>query len=376
MMVKSVRRSEIVWSTTRSEIGVSIEIGSKFEHLFLEVNGEEVEVAAEDHAVPSSLSDRNCVSNAMHADSNFLISPLYCPARAWPPVENSMSIQIVPNLRSINKRRQSLTMIGAKTAAVFKTVVRRIDKEDLRVEPDSFATPINLGQNVKIRLRQMYPHSPLYLTCLFLFDVGHTYAREKWIEGPSEGKWPDTTNNNPDSNPNTDASAFEWDTLCLQLLGLLLLELLGFFMTGYPNEKENSSLEGKAGLKVEVKSGLKIELKFGFKMCEYFRREEDKYVKKDQDPTYHSRPTITFIVAYLSPQALGKNLLIGANFSSVASGYYDGTAILYHAIPFSQQLEYYKEYLSKLAKVAGSSKASSLISQALYILSVEASDFI
>ncbi|KAI0488050.1 hypothetical protein KFK09_027874 [Dendrobium nobile] len=84
----------------------------------------------------------------------------------------------------------------------------------------------------------------------------------------------------------------------------------------------------------------------------------------------------TFPVAYLSPQASGKNLLIGANFASAASGYYDGTAILYHAIPLSQQLEYYKEYQSKLAKVAGSSKASSIISQALYILSAGASDFV
>jgi len=33
--------------------------------------------------------------------------------------------------------------------------------------------------------------------------------------------------------------------------------------------------------------------------------------------------------AYLSKKAKGKNLLIGANFASAASGYYDGTAKLY-----------------------------------------------
>ncbi|KAH0458912.1 hypothetical protein IEQ34_011726 [Dendrobium chrysotoxum] len=43
----------------------------------------------------------------------------------------------------------------------------------------------------------------------------------------------------------SDVSDFEWDTLCLQLLGLLLLELLGFFMIENPNGKENSSLERK-----------------------------------------------------------------------------------------------------------------------------------
>jgi hypothetical protein len=37
----------------------------------------------------------------------------------------------------------------------------------------------------------------------------------------------------------------------------------------------------------------------------------------------------TYAPAYLSPQASGKNLLIGANFASAASGYYDETAYLY-----------------------------------------------
>lgn len=36
----------------------------------------------------------------------------------------------------------------------------------------------------------------------------------------------------------------------------------------------------------------------------------------------------TYPPAYLSPQASGKNLLIGANFASAASGYDDKTAIL------------------------------------------------
>ncbi|MQL87200.1 hypothetical protein Taro_019743 [Colocasia esculenta] len=128
-----------------------------------------------------------------------------------------------------------------------------------------------------------------------------------------------------------------------------------------------------------------------------------------------------FPPAYLSPEASGSNLLLGANFASAASGYYDHTAIAYllhgrfrgvltrsdhalfkrtgsnmvdhisghvtrlyddklaierHAIPLPQQLEYYKEYQSKLAQVAGSKKASSIISEALYILSAGSSDFV
>ncbi|KAL6606626.1 hypothetical protein ACP70R_042279 [Stipagrostis hirtigluma subsp. patula] len=84
----------------------------------------------------------------------------------------------------------------------------------------------------------------------------------------------------------------------------------------------------------------------------------------------------SYAPAYLSPQASGKNLLIGANFASAGSGYYDHTAIMYHAIPLSQQLQYFKEYQSKLAAVAGSSQAHSIITGALYIISAGASDFI
>ncbi|VFQ83231.1 unnamed protein product [Cuscuta campestris] len=80
--------------------------------------------------------------------------------------------------------------------------------------------------------------------------------------------------------------------------------------------------------------------------------------------------------AYLSPKATGKNLLIGANFASAGSGYDDKTALLSHAIPLSQQLQYFKEYQSKLASVAGSAKASSIIKDALYVVGAGNSDFL
>jgi hypothetical protein len=47
-----------------------------------------------------------------------------------------------------------------------------------------------------------------------------------------------------------------------------------------------------------------------------------------------------------------------------------------HAIPLSQQLQYYKEYQSKLTKIAGRKKTASIIKGALYILSGGSSDFI
>ncbi|XP_004486795.2 GDSL esterase/lipase APG-like [Cicer arietinum] len=80
--------------------------------------------------------------------------------------------------------------------------------------------------------------------------------------------------------------------------------------------------------------------------------------------------------AYLSSQATGKNLLLGANFASAASGYDENSATFYGAIPLSQQVKYYKEYQSKLVQIAGSENASAIIKNALYILSAGSSDFV
>ncbi|KAK8274386.1 hypothetical protein V6Z11_D10G070100 [Gossypium hirsutum] len=84
----------------------------------------------------------------------------------------------------------------------------------------------------------------------------------------------------------------------------------------------------------------------------------------------------TYPPAYLSPEASGNNLLIGANFASAGSGYDDRAASLNHAITLSQQVEYFKEYQAKLAKVAGSSKSASIIKDALYVLSAGSGDFL
>ena len=49
---------------------------------------------------------------------------------------------------------------------------------------------------------------------------------------------------------------------------------------------------------------------------------------------------------------------------------------LQHAISLSQQLQYYKEYQAKLAAVAGSKKAASILKEALYLASFGSSDFL
>ncbi|CAN1836882.1 GDSL esterase/lipase APG [Linum perenne] len=84
----------------------------------------------------------------------------------------------------------------------------------------------------------------------------------------------------------------------------------------------------------------------------------------------------TYPPAYLSPDAMGSNLLTGANFASAASGFDEKAASLNHAITLPQQLELFKEYKGKLAKAAGANRSATIISDSLYILSAGSSDFL
>ncbi|KAH9665630.1 GDSL esterase/lipase APG [Citrus sinensis] len=74
----------------------------------------------------------------------------------------------------------------------------------------------------------------------------------------------------------------------------------------------------------------------------------------------------TYAPAYLSPQATRKNLLIGANFASAGSGYDGNTSII----------NYYREYQSKLAKLAGRKQSASIIKDAIYIVGAGSGDFL
>lgn len=80
--------------------------------------------------------------------------------------------------------------------------------------------------------------------------------------------------------------------------------------------------------------------------------------------------------AYLSRDAIGNALLTGANFASAASGLYDSTANLYRAITLTQQLNYYREYQTKLVNMAGNNGANNIISGAIHLLSAGSSDYI
>ncbi|KAJ4834818.1 hypothetical protein Tsubulata_043581 [Turnera subulata] len=84
----------------------------------------------------------------------------------------------------------------------------------------------------------------------------------------------------------------------------------------------------------------------------------------------------TYPPACLSQEANGTNILTGVNFASAASGLYDRTAQLYGAISLAQQLNYYKEYQTKVVSMVGKAKANDIFSGAIHLLSAGSSDFI
>ncbi|XP_062214963.1 GDSL esterase/lipase At3g53100 [Phragmites australis] len=82
--------------------------------------------------------------------------------------------------------------------------------------------------------------------------------------------------------------------------------------------------------------------------------------------------------AYLSEEAQSdnKSLLHGANFASGGAGYLDATAAPYGAISLSRQLEYFREYQSRVAASAGAQRAAALTSGSIYVVSAGTSDYV
>lgn len=79
---------------------------------------------------------------------------------------------------------------------------------------------------------------------------------------------------------------------------------------------------------------------------------------------------------YLSQDAKGNTILTGVNFASAGSGYYDRTAQLYRAISLTQQVNYYKEYQEKVARMVGKARANDIFTGAIHLLSAGSSDFL
>ncbi|KAJ8768657.1 hypothetical protein K2173_023561 [Erythroxylum novogranatense] len=71
------------------------------------------------------------------------------------------------------------------------------------------------------------------------------------------------------------------------------------------------------------------------------------------------------VPAFLEPGLDDKELVTGANFASAGSGYDDLTSLTTNVIPFSKQLDLFKDYIARLKRFVGEKGAAKIIGGAL-----------
>lgn len=82
------------------------------------------------------------------------------------------------------------------------------------------------------------------------------------------------------------------------------------------------------------------------------------------------------VPAYLDPTLRIEDLMTGVSFASAGSGFDPLTATLSSAISLEQQLEYFKEYKSKMEMFIGNERTLNIIKNAAFMLSAGTNDFI
>ncbi|CAL1407258.1 unnamed protein product [Linum trigynum] len=85
------------------------------------------------------------------------------------------------------------------------------------------------------------------------------------------------------------------------------------------------------------------------------------------------RPTIP---AYLDPAYNISDFAVGVTFASAGTGYDNATSDVLSVIPLWKELDYYKEYQTKLRSFLGRPQADQLLSEALYMTSMGTNDFL
>jgi len=85
------------------------------------------------------------------------------------------------------------------------------------------------------------------------------------------------------------------------------------------------------------------------------------------------KPTIP---AYLDPAYSIKDFAVGVTFASAGTGYDNATSSVLSVIPLWREVEYYKEYQSKLRSYLGATKAKQTIHDALHMISIGTNDFL
>ncbi|EYU38777.1 hypothetical protein ABFS82_03G072800 [Erythranthe guttata] len=84
----------------------------------------------------------------------------------------------------------------------------------------------------------------------------------------------------------------------------------------------------------------------------------------------------TILPPFLDPSLQDQDLLTGVSFASASTGYDPLTARLSSVLSFSDQLELFKEYISKLNKIAGDEKSSAILRESLFLVDGGNNDFL
>ncbi|GMH11008.1 hypothetical protein Nepgr_012849 [Nepenthes gracilis] len=82
------------------------------------------------------------------------------------------------------------------------------------------------------------------------------------------------------------------------------------------------------------------------------------------------------VPAYLDPAYGISDFATGVCFASAGTGYDTSTSDVLSVIPLWKELEYYKEYQSRLRIYLGERKANETLSEALYLMSLGTNDFL
>ncbi|KAK9698005.1 hypothetical protein RND81_08G076400 [Saponaria officinalis] len=82
------------------------------------------------------------------------------------------------------------------------------------------------------------------------------------------------------------------------------------------------------------------------------------------------------VPAYLNGSLSVEELMSGVSFASAGSGFDPLTPRLSGVIPLSRQLDYFKEYRTRIAAIIGEEKTNELISKSVFIVSAGTNDFV
>ncbi|GKB64202.1 GDSL esterase/lipase-like protein [Tanacetum coccineum] len=84
----------------------------------------------------------------------------------------------------------------------------------------------------------------------------------------------------------------------------------------------------------------------------------------------------SIIPAYLDPHYNMVDFVEGVSFASAGTGYDNLTSAITSVIPLWKEVEYYKEYQNKMRTYLGAEKASKVLMEALYLISLGTNDFL